>query len=587
MRRLLVKIKSIRDKGKLYLNRFGAKKRFKKLKNKEFTIISNNCYAGLKYENLNLPFMSPTIGLYFFAADYIKFISNLKYYIQDCTLKIINASESKYYSILQKRGHDKKIIGLLGDVEIVFLHYSTEEEVIEKWNKRCDRIVWDKIIYKFNDQNLCDYEHLKAFNDLKLKNKICFTSKKYGEFPEFIQIKKYKNSNYVKDDVFFNNKYLNFVKYANNINFPKDKIRIFHVFNKMHMGGAETMIMNHYRCLDNTKYHFNFIVNHHGPYDEEILKLGGKIYYIPEYKIINHFKYKSELKKIFSQNLNADILHVHTKGFSSIILGFAKKIGLTTISHCHSVSNGKSLASLLKRIIEYRIRFFADYYFACSKEAAKWLYGGKRASSDKCYIINNAIDTKKFKYSIENRNLIRSKYDIDEDTLVIGQVGRLVPVKNYMFSIDLLAEILPKNNNVIMMFCGDGYQKEELQAYAVSKSVEKKIIFVDQTKDIFLYYSAFDMLILPSIHESLGMTLIEGQFAGLYCIASEGVSKDSKISENIDYMPLLVKQWAQIIVNKDLERKMSLNDNAKKFDVVSNTRLLQKIYIYILKNKEG
>ena len=64
-------------KIKIYLNKINAKKRNSLLKAKDFTIISNNCYGGLKYENLNLPFNSPTIGLYFYAPEFLKFIKNL------------------------------------------------------------------------------------------------------------------------------------------------------------------------------------------------------------------------------------------------------------------------------------------------------------------------------------------------------------------------------------------------------------------------------------------------------------------------------------------------------------------------------
>lgn len=62
---LIKQLKKIRKKLQLLLNKFGSKQRFKKLNNRDITIISNNCFAGITYEYLNLPFLSPTIGLYF------------------------------------------------------------------------------------------------------------------------------------------------------------------------------------------------------------------------------------------------------------------------------------------------------------------------------------------------------------------------------------------------------------------------------------------------------------------------------------------------------------------------------------------
>ena len=58
----------------------------KKLKNKNPSIISSNCNGGFIYHDLNLKFFSPTINLFFYPKDYIKFIANLEYYSK-CELK--------------------------------------------------------------------------------------------------------------------------------------------------------------------------------------------------------------------------------------------------------------------------------------------------------------------------------------------------------------------------------------------------------------------------------------------------------------------------------------------------------------------
>jgi len=215
MNRIISIVKFVRKKLQLYINKIGSVKRGNRLKYKEVTIISNNCFAGITYEYLNMPFYSPTIGLYFFAPEYIKFIKDIKKYIK-MELVELKPEESKYYDELKKTNQDDKVIGLLGDVEIVFLHYQTFEEAKNKWNRRCKRINFDKIIYKFNDQNLCTEKELKEFHEFHAKNKICFTAKKY-DYGEFIQLKKYKKNNYVKEDAFYYHKYFDIVDYINNL----------------------------------------------------------------------------------------------------------------------------------------------------------------------------------------------------------------------------------------------------------------------------------------------------------------------------------------------------------------------------------
>lgn len=158
------------------LNFFFASAHRKKLK-KDFTIISNNCWGGLLYPYYGLPYMSPTAGLYFFDEDYIKFVSNLEEYIQ-FDLKFINAYHSKHRKQLFEKGQEKCPIGVLGDVEIVFLHYKTQEEAKTKWDRRKQRICWDNIILKFSQSKKTKIEVMEQFDKLPYK-KVIFVIKDY------------------------------------------------------------------------------------------------------------------------------------------------------------------------------------------------------------------------------------------------------------------------------------------------------------------------------------------------------------------------------------------------------------------------
>lgn len=146
------------------------------IKNKNFSIISNNCWAGRAYQYLDMPYLSPTAGLYFFAPDYIKFVSDLRRYL-DTPLRFINPEESKYYEEIKKRNQTDKPIGILDDVEIVFLHYKTKEEAEEKWNRRKARVNYDNIILKFSRMNLCTEKEIEQFDALPFKNKFVLNNR--------------------------------------------------------------------------------------------------------------------------------------------------------------------------------------------------------------------------------------------------------------------------------------------------------------------------------------------------------------------------------------------------------------------------
>lgn len=186
----------------------------KKIKNKNITIISNNCWGGIFYRNNNLEYCSPTLGMFFMADEYIKFIYEMKKYIES-EIEFISVDQSRYCQYLKMIKYDGLVAQIL-DLEICFLHYDSEEEAKEKWNRRKERINWDNILFKFNDQNLCTYENLKRFNEFEAKNKICFTSKKYSEL-KTVQIKKYEKYNYVLDDIKSYKTYIDIIQFINNM----------------------------------------------------------------------------------------------------------------------------------------------------------------------------------------------------------------------------------------------------------------------------------------------------------------------------------------------------------------------------------
>lgn len=151
--------------------------RRKKLNNIDFSIISNNCWGGDVYRYFGLPYSSPTVGLYFWADEYLKFVANLKHYFS-CSLEFIDVKDSEHYEVLQSRGEESKIVGKLDDIEIVFLHYHSREEAKEKWERRKNRINYNNLIIKFSEMNGCTVDDLEEFDNLELPNskKIMFVS---------------------------------------------------------------------------------------------------------------------------------------------------------------------------------------------------------------------------------------------------------------------------------------------------------------------------------------------------------------------------------------------------------------------------
>ena len=189
---------------------------------KDFSILSNNCWAGHYYDMFHLPYLTPTIGLFFPAKDYLKFLSRIDYYLS-LPLEKIDSQKANCYSMLKRKQEagnlknvDELIIGRLDDVEIVCLQYDSFEEASEKWNRRKTRLNRKCLIVKYNDQNEFEEENYETFINLPYSNKVFFTANEhFSKNKDVIYLKKYKEKGFVEDDLHNNN--FSLKKYLKNI----------------------------------------------------------------------------------------------------------------------------------------------------------------------------------------------------------------------------------------------------------------------------------------------------------------------------------------------------------------------------------
>lgn len=360
-------------------------------------------------------------------------------------------------------------------------------------------------------------------------------------------------------------------------------IRVAQIMGKWVGGGVEAVIMNYYRHIDKSKVQFDFICDSDStniPY-EEIEQLGGKVILCPPYQKIT--KYLKELKRIFKER-NYKIVHSHINTLSVFPLYAAKKAGVKIrIAHSHATTNKKELKRhILKLILRPFSKIFATDYMCCSDIAGIWQFGKKTFKKNKVTKLHNAIDLTKFSYNIDSRKKIRKELSINDDCCVIGHVGRMVKTKNQMFIIDVFNEIQKENENSILIFVGQGPDYTELLDKVMNYNLENKVIFLGQRNDIYDVFQAFDIFLLPSLYEGLGMTLIEAQVSGLKCIASKNVPIESKITENVEYYDLDKGAlfWAKKICLLDFKKRKNQIDSAKKsgYDIKIERKILEDFY---------
>lgn len=521
MKESILFLKKIRKKIKITINKIGSSKRNNKLKYDDFSIISNNCFAGLTYEYLDLPFSSPTVGLYFFAPEYIKFIKDLKYYVS-LPLIELPAHDSKYYNELLRLGQDKKVLGMVGDVEIVFLHYDSFEDAKIKWEKRCKRINYDKIIYKFCDQNLCTEKELEEFNKLDLNNKICFTAKKY-DYKNFIQLRKYRHKEFVKDDVFDYHSDFDVVSYINTV--FNDRKKVLHVLYSSNFSGAENVACAICEKLSDT-------------YKLAYCCPDGHINKILKTKNIQHIPIKKltilNIRKAIKE-YNPDIIHAHDFKASCIVSfsGFNGKI----VSHIHQIPDWFSKKNIKTLLYNYCTRKIDKIIFVSN--AAYESYYFKSNIDGKYKIIYNYVDASKV---LElSKETFDKKYDL-------CFFGRLVREKKPLLFIEIVYKLKSKYKNITACMIGNGPLEEECLKKIKEYNLSKNIELLGFQKNPYKIVKNCGIVVMPSINEGLGLTAIESIILDKVVLNS-GIGGLKEIFDNTEFICDTVNDYCSKISN--------------------------------------
>lgn len=363
-------------------------------------------------------------------------------------------------------------------------------------------------------------------------------------------------------------------------------IRVLHSVSNMDRAGIETMIMNYYRYMDRTKVQFDFLCNKSKPgaYDEEIQKLGGRIFKSPGLNPIKWFKYEKMLTKLLNENPEIKVVHSHNGAFSLQAQKTAKKNGIKNrIVHVHGTKIDFNLKLPLKLIYKSFLKFTSNYYWGCGVEAVRYYFGDKIIKNNDYRIIRNAIEINKFLYNEEIRNKLRKQYDL-EGKFVIGNVARFMKQKNHVFTLNLFKVVLEKNPNAVLMLLGDGELQDEMKQLAKKLGVENSVMFMGNVNNVNEMYQAMDIFLLPSLFEGLPVVGIEAQTAGLKCVMSDTITDEVSITKNVKFLNLKkdsLNEWAnEILCDINYDRK-----NMKKeiidagYSIEDEAKKLQEIYL--------
>ena len=364
-------------------------------------------------------------------------------------------------------------------------------------------------------------------------------------------------------------------------------IRVLQVIGSMNRGGAENMIMNLYRQIDRTKVQFDFVENcaDRAAFDDEIEALGGRVYRCPHYNGKNHFTYVRWWNRFFVEHAaEYPIVHGHLGSTAALYLHAARKHGCFTVAHSHNTQTQINITEILYAIYAYPTRFIADQLMTCSRAAGVSRYGKKRGGDERrCLLLPNAISLKHFAFEVETREKLRGELGLTDMT-VVGHVGRFNEQKNHRFLLEIFREIAERELRARLLLVGDGELRGELERQIEEYGLRDKVIMTGLQSDVAPYYQAMDVFVFPSFYEGLPVTMVEAQTAGLPCVISDKVPRESALAEDLVTVLALNESaaaWAEHVLERARlpRRDHSEVIRQRGYDIEKTAKWLEEFYL--------
>ena len=314
-----------------------------------------------------------------------------------------------------------------------------------------------------------------------------------------------------------------------NIRDINKKINVLRVVSRLNIGGPSIHCSILTKGLRKTHFNSKILIGKTSPHEGDMSYLingdNGSLLKVPdlqrEINIINDIRAFYKIFKIVFKE-QPDIVHTHMAKAGAVsraavfIHNLVSYKKIKTVHTFHgNVLTGYFNPRKSKFFIgiEKALAKVTDAIIAIS-QTQKWELTQKYslASDDKVHIINLGFDLTRFSNGNRNgKGKLRSSMGVKDDTLLIGIVGRLVPIKNHVLFMDsakLIMEKLP-DKDIRYAIIGDGELREPLESYTGKIGIRKNVVFYGWEKEIQKIYADIDMLMLTSNNEGTPVSIIE------------------------------------------------------------------------------
>ncbi len=356
---------------------------------------------------------------------------------------------------------------------------------------------------------------------------------------------------------------------------------VLRVVSNLGTGGVQRRLVSLLPYINKEKFNITVCSFKDGPLKKKLTEAGFKVFIIPRRFKFDPFCIIRLIKLIKQEKIQIIHTHAHKPNTTARIAAILARVPII-IANEHNVDEWKSA---FQKLIDSFLCRFTDIIIVVSMGVQKFCQS-TGIPSCKFRLIYNGVEVDKFKNK-EFREAKRKELGIDENTLVIGTVGRIHPQKGHGLLVEITEELLLEHKSLLFLIIGKGYLEKELIRKIKTLNVSEHFLFLGEREDIPELLSCMDIFVLPSIREGFPNTILEAMASSLPVVATDvGGVRELIIPDETGFIvpsadiSALYESLSKLIKDKDLRIKMGNAgfERVKQFSIEKMAKETEDLY---------
>ncbi len=351
-------------------------------------------------------------------------------------------------------------------------------------------------------------------------------------------------------------------------------------------GGGQISLLELLKGIDRTRFSPLVLLSHTGRFKGEIEKIGVpyEIIPMPSIRPSSFLTFHSSVWKLgeIIRRDQISLIHTNTSRATIYVMVATRKMEIPVIWHVRIPHRDR----LLDRFLGPRCSQIIAVSQAV-KNRFNWL------KKVKVKVIYNGVDTERFSLG-PTQDDVRKKFNLDNEDIVIGTVGRLSPEKGFEFLISAMEDMTKVYPQTRVLIAGNGNEEYRLSLHAKVNGLRlsSNIIFIGFCKDIPEILRCVDIFCLPSLTEGFNRTILEAMACGLPVVATSVGGNIEIVQDRVNGLLVpsgnserLAAAITELVNDREKARTMGLEGRRlveKNFSIEKNVKRIEKLYLQIL-----